>query len=110
MTSGHGSQQGIRNKGDREEHNAALRAVRDMTGRSSRNQSPGRSSRNHSPAPSHAYESDSQNYSSRGQTPVVSPNPVSEEKMRKVAKSTIEEYLSCKDEKVIFSYHVHLTC
>jgi translation initiation factor 4G len=93
MSGGHGSQQG--NRRDRDEQNAALRAVRDMTGHH-RNQSPGRGSRNQSPAP--PFERDTS--SPRGQTPVVSPNPtVTQDKMRKVTKSTVEEYLSCKDDK-----------
>jgi len=93
MSNTHGSQQGSRNKTDRDEQNAATRAVRDMTGRSSRTLSPGRTSRNQSPAPS--YDRDSQNQYSRQ----MSPKPISAEKMKKVTKSTIEEYLSCKDDK-----------
>ena len=65
-----------------------------MTGRTSRNQSPARSS------PS---DDASSAPSSGAQTPVdqsLSPNPVSDEKMRKTTKSTLEEYFSNNDMKV----------
>ena len=76
---------------DKNDRSAALRAVKDMTGRSSRNQSPARSS------PS---EDTSSAPSSGAQTPVeqsLSPSPVSEQKMRKTTKSTLEEFFSTKD-------------
>ena len=71
-----------------DEKSAALRTVQDfMSGRSSRNQSPARSG-----PPSGT------------QTPVEgtrSPsNQVTEDKVIKVTKSTIEEFLSCRDLKV----------
>ena len=80
-----------------DERNAALRAVRDLTGTGSRNQSPvrsGDSSRN-SPV-------------SGMQTPVepsLSPNPtpaVDEERIRKETKSTIEEFFSLLDFNVSY--------
>jgi len=81
----------------RDDRSAALRAVKDMTtgsGRSSRNQSPARSSPSDiSSAPS-----------SGTQTPVeksLSPVPISDEKMRKTTKSTIEEYFSTNDTKEV---------
>lgn len=99
---GSGSQQGSRggNRGDRDEQSAALRAVRDMTGRSSRSQSPatGRNSRNQSPAPPYD-RGDNQQFS----RPAAAAAPsITEDKMRKVTKSTIQEYLSCKIEKEAF--------
>lgn len=71
-----------------DEKSAALRTVQDFTGgRSSRNQSPARSG---PPSGTH--------------TPVEgtrSPNnQVTEEKVVKATKSTIEEFLSCRDLKV----------
>merc|ERR1719450_672721 len=81
------AQQGSRNRIE----NEPLRTVRDMAGRGSRNQSP---------APSREYEDSGPRYSSRGHTPVPA-DPVSEDKMRKVTKSTIEEYLSCNDEREV---------
>lgn len=93
-----GSNQGTPNTSRRgfatDDRSAALRAVKDMTGRNSRNQSPVRSgdtSRN-SPA-------------SGTHTPVdsssLSPNPTSvdDEKMRKVTKSTVEEFFGVGDYK-----------
>lgn len=77
---------GAQRKSD--EKSAALRTVQDFTGgRSSRNQSPARSG-----PPSGT------------QTPVEgtrSPsNQATEQKVAKVTKSTIEEFLSCRDLKV----------
>lgn len=95
---GRKSSQGTPNTSRRgfDDKSAALRTVRDFMSTGSRNQSPvrsGDSSRN-SPA------------SSGAQTPAeshsLSPNPssVTEDKMRKVTKSTAEEFFGCKDYKV----------
>jgi len=70
----------------------------------SRNQSPAPRDRNQSPAPlmgrnlSPAPGRDSSSGSSRGSTPTVA-EPVSEDKMRQVTKSTMEEYLGLRDMK-----------
>ena len=74
-----------------DERSAALRAVKDVTGRGgSRNQSPVRS--------------DVGSPGSGTQTPVetsMSPTPaVDEDKMRKVTKSTVEEFFGVQDYKV----------
>jgi hypothetical protein len=92
-----------------DERSAALRAVRDYTaGRGgSRNQSPARS--------------DVSSPASGSQTPVetsMSPTPpaVDEDKMRKVTKSTVEEFFGVQDYKVcvsnsdfVYGWHVPIT-
>merc|ERR1711962_1899675 len=108
-----GSQEGNRNssQGRNNPRSDGLRMVRDMTGPrydsgnpGSRNQSPASRDRNHSPAPlmgrnlSPAPGRDSSLGSSRGSTPTV-VEPVSEDKMRQVAKSTMEEFLGLRDMK-----------
>lgn len=104
-----GSQEGVRNRNDRDRNDRpdrhdAFRSVRDVSGPGSRNQSPGPGSRSQSPAlvrsrnqsPAPARTPDEQ---SRGR--VTAPEPVTEDKMRKVTKSTIEEFLSVRDEKEV---------